>query len=483
MLKEKESFLQKLVLFFDASIIAVAFFVAYFLRKYFQAFYKLDIFPSKSILAGYTSTLSEYLVILFLVIPLWCLIFYLSGMYASLRTRKLFEIVWIVLRSSFISILVFGAFVFLLKLEFVSRLFFAIFFIISFIFILLEKIVLFSIIHYVRRKGISYRRVLVVGTGNRAVNLVRTIKNHPEWGFNIIGVIDDEPKKQIKNVDDILVIGPLYDLSSIIHKNSIDDVIFVVPRSRLSYIEDAIHSCEIEGIRAIVAVDLFDLRIAKSHITAIGSIPLVTFETTIAKEWELVIKRLIDVVLSGLGIILLGPIFFIVAILVKISSPGPILFKQERASLNGRKFKLFKFRTMYKGADKILSQANIFNDMDKSDFQEKKMKFITPIGKFLRKFSLDELPQLFNVLAGNMSLVGPRPLPLHEVEEFKPWQRRRLSVRAGITCLWQVNGRNKINYNDWMKLDLEYLDNWSLWLDFKILVKTIPVVLFGRGAY
>jgi len=159
------------------------------------------------------------------------------------------------------------------------------------------------------------------------------------------------------------------------------------------------------------------------------------------------------------------------------------LFKQERLGLHGRRFVLYKFRTMYEGAQKKLANINVFNDMNSPSFKKKKLKYITPLGKILRKFSIDELPQLFNVFMGHMSLIGPRPPVPEEVKQYKPWQRRRLSMRPGLTCLWQISGRNKLDFNEWMKLDLKYLDNWSLRLDFEILIKTIPMVLFGIGAY
>ena len=187
--------------------------------------------------------------------------------------------------------------------------------------------------------------------------------------------------------------------------------------------------------------------------------------------------------ISGMGIVILSPFLLVVAILIKLTSRGPLLFKQQRLGLNGRKFELYKFRTMYEGAEEILSKVENLNEKDGSDYREKKIKMITPVGRFLRKFSIDELPQLFNVFIGHMSLVGPRPTPPDEVSLYSSWQRRRSSMKPGITCLWQTKGRNKIGFEEWMKMDLEYLDSWSLWLDFKILMKTIPVVLFGIGAY
>jgi exopolysaccharide biosynthesis polyprenyl glycosylphosphotransferase len=232
-----------------------------------------------------------------------------------------------------------------------------------------------------------------------------------------------------------------------------------------------------------VAVDLFDTKLARSSVTELDGLPLLHFKTTHAREWELLVKRIFDFAASGLGILILSPFFLVTAILIKATSKGPAFFKQDRLGLHGRRFTLYKFRTMRMGAHDILSDVTDLDSMTTPEFRNKKTKWITPVGRFLRKFSLDELPQLFNVFVGHMSIVGPRPTVPDEVEKYKTWQRRRFSMKPGITCLWQVNGRNNITFEDWMKLDLEYLDRWSLWLDAKILLKTVPVVLFGIGAY
>jgi len=483
MLKEKEAVLRKAMIAFDAFIVVFSFFLAYFLRHHFHSFYRLDLIPSAQVVSGRPNSLSDYLVVLFVAVPLWCGMLYLYGMYHSMRTRTIPEIVWIILKSSFFAILVFGFIVFLFELEFVSRMFFVLFVTAVFIFILLEKVVVFSAAHNLRKRGYNYRRILIVGKGRRAAEFINRIKNRPEWGIEIIGAVDDEPGRKIADFKDVKIIGTLKDLPQILHKQAVDEVVFVVPRLRLNYIENAIYVCEIEGIKATIVVDLFDLKIARAHQTEIDGIPLLTFETTVAKEWQLFIKRGIDIILSGLGIIILTPLFLIVTILIKLSSSGPLLFEQERLGLNGRKFILYKFRTMYKKAQENLTNINVFNDMNNPTFKKKKIKYITPMGRILRKFSIDELPQLFNVFAGHMSLIGPRPSVPEEVKQYKPWQRRRLSMRPGLTCLWQIKGRNKLSFNEWMKLDLEYLDNWSLRLDFEIMMKTIPVVLFGIGAY
>ena len=483
MFKEKENVIKNAMLLFDALIVSLAFFPSYFIWQKYYTFYKGSFMLSIEAIEPPLSSIGVYIVVLFFVVPLWCILLYLNGAYYDWRTRNLLEILWIVTKSAFFTILASGTIIYLFRLEFVNRLFFVIFLMISSILIIVGKIVIFSFMHAIRRKGYNFRRILIVGTGRRAVNIINKIQNHPEWGIKIIGAIDDEPSRGIEKVKDVEVIGSIKDISEILHMYVIDEVIFVVPRLRLNYIENAIYDCETQGVKATVAVDLFNLKIARARQTELEDIPLLTFETTVAKESQLFIKRAMDIVISGLAIIILSPLFLVVASLIKLTSSGPVIFRQKRISLNGRVFVLYKFRTMHKEAEKEQSELKVLNEMKGPVFKVKKDHRITPVGRILRKFSIDELLQFFNIFVGHMSLIGPRPLPVYEVAKFEPWQRRRLSMRPGLTCLWQIKGRNKIEFDEWMNLDLEYLDNWSLGLDFKILILTIPVVLLGIGAY
>jgi len=210
---------------------------------------------------------------------------------------------------------------------------------------------------------------------------------------------------------------------------------------------------------------------------------VMTFGNSVFEGWPLVFKRLLDIIISAILLILLAPMFLIVAILVKFDSPGPIFFVQERVGLNKRKFQLYKFRTMVANAEQRQAELESLNEADGPVFKIKEDPRVSPIGKFLRKASIDELPQLLNVLGGEMSLVGPRPLPIRDYQRFDQDRlRRRFSVRPGITCLWQVNGRSSVSFHEWMRLDMRYIDNWSFWLDLKILARTIPAVLRGSGA-
>jgi exopolysaccharide biosynthesis polyprenyl glycosylphosphotransferase len=457
----------------DGMVIFFAFLVAYFIRDHFSyLFGDPDTYKQAS---GYTAGAAA--------VFLWCAMLYWNGMYRSIRIKPFMNVVWIIFKSAFFTFLAYSVFLFLTKSTVVGRLLFGVFLIISTSLIMAEKFILFVLKNNVRSRGYNLSRVLIVGTGRRAHEFIKKVKDHSEWGIKILGAIDDEPTNGKKNVAGIDIIGTADRLVDILHARAVDEVVFVVPRSRLPYMQNYIYDCEIEGIKATVAVDLFEARIAQSHLREMDGSPFLTFETTLAREWQLFIKRFIDVILSAFAIIILSPLYLLVALLIKMDSKGPAFFIQKRVGLNGRKFLLFKFRTMYIDAQQRQVELEKLNMMKGPVFKVKNDPRVTRVGKILRKLSIDELPQLFNVLQGEMSLVGPRPPLPKEVVQYDPWQRRRLSMRPGLTCLWQVSGRNSIDFNQWMKLDLEYLDKWCLRLDFKIIVKTIPVVLLGVGAY
>lgn len=483
MLRERERAVRRAIMLLDILAISFSFFLTFFLRRHLHAFYRLDLIPSVRVMAEMSVPIQDYFIVLFLIIPIWSFSLYINGIYSSLRTKSLPEVIWIVLKSAFFVTAAFGTCVFFFKLKFVSRIFFIMLLAISTFSILLEKAAIFFVMRSVRKKGYNFRKILIVGTGRRAVHFIRKLEEHPEWGFRIAGIVDYEQVNVGKLVSGIEVLASLDKIPQIIQHRAIDEVVFLIPRAQLDKIEEYLYVCETYGVNATVAVDLFDVKISKLRQTEIDGIPLITFDTTPADEQRLFLKRVIDVVGSGIGILLLSPLFLLITLLIKATSGGPVLYIQKRCGSNGRKFVLYKFRSMYQGAHKRLGELAKINEMKGPVFKIKNDPRITPVGRFLRKFSLDELPQLFNVFAGQMSLVGPRPPLPKEVSRYEPWQRRRLSMRPGITCLWQVSGRNKIGFDEWMKLDLEYIDNWSLWLDIKILFKTIPAVLFGRGAY
>ncbi|MCJ7663502.1 MAG: sugar transferase, partial [Desulfobacterales bacterium] len=277
-------------------------------------------------------------------------------------------------------------------------------------------------------------------------------------------------------------LGLAKDLPKLLEREVVDEVIFVVSQEELQSMGDLFLLCEERGITARLAINFFPHLIAKTHLEELDGLPLLTFATTPKNELLFLLRRVFDLIGSAALILILSPGLLLITLLIRLDSPGPAIYRQIRTGLNGRKFIFYKFRSMVQGAEAKQKELAAFNVMKGPAFKMKNDPRVTRIGRFLRKTSFDELPQLFNVLRGDMSFVGTRPPLPQEVEHYQGWQRRRLSMKPGITGLWQVSGRNKIDFEEWMKLDLEYIDNWSLWLDFKILLKTIPTVIFGRGA-
>jgi exopolysaccharide biosynthesis polyprenyl glycosylphosphotransferase len=269
-----------------------------------------------------------------------------------------------------------------------------------------------------------------------------------------------------------------------LHEHSVSGVIISARHTYFEQVEIAIKTCELEGVEAWLVADFFGTQISRARFDELLGHPLLVFRTTPETSWPGVAKQIMDFIGALFLLISLSWLFVILAILIKLTSPGPVFFRQQRSGLNGSPFTLYKFRTMVTNAEQFKSELEAMNEMSGPVFKVTNDPRITPIGKWLRRYSLDELPQLYNVLRTEMSLVGPRPLPVDEVMRFDNLaHRRRLSVKPGLTCLWQISGRNQISdFKDWVRLDLEYIDNWSLWLDLKILIRTIPAVLIGTGA-
>ena len=481
MIKEKEQLFRKLLMVIDIFVVAVSFLLSYILRQHIHSFYKIDIFPGKQLIGDMYASV-RYFNILPVVLFSWWASLMSSGLYESFRRKSFFEIVWGIIKSAFFVIIVLSAIGFILKLEFLSRSFILLFFLITCVLLIIERFSIVSFLRHLRSQGYNFRSILLVGTGQRAENFIKLVHKHSEWGLKIIGLIDADKDMAGRTICGETVIGVLDDIPDILNQKAVDEVIFIVPRSWLSIIEKSLLACELQGVRTNIAADFFNLNIARSVSSDIEGMPLLSFQTTIGEEWQLLLKRIFDIILSLAGIILALPISLAIAVMIKTMSHGPAVFKQVRSGLNGRKFVMYKFRTMVDGAEKMKDDLNSLNEMDGPVFKMKKDPRVIRFGVFLRRSSMDELPQLFNVLKGDMSIVGPRPPLPSEVEKYEIWQRRRLSMKPGLTCLWQANGRNNVDFEKWMRLDLEYIDNWSIGLDFKIILKTIPAVLFSIGA-
>jgi exopolysaccharide biosynthesis polyprenyl glycosylphosphotransferase len=274
----------------------------------------------------------------------------------------------------------------------------------------------------------------------------------------------------------------LGELPNLLRGQVVDEVILTVESQNLAEFEDIFVLCDEEGVRTRIVLDFFPHVNSEMYLDRLGTLPLLTFSAAPYDEIRLLAKRVIDVVLAGAALVLLFPFMLLVALLILLTSPGPMVFRQVRCGLNGRRFTCYKFRSMCRNAEELRAQLEHLS-MRSTAFKIQDDPRLTPVGRWLRKFSIDEWPQLWNVLKGDMSLVGPRPAVQGEVDNYKGWQRRRLRMRPGLTCSWAIEGRDNLDFETWMSLDMQYIDNWSLTLDWKILLLTIPQVLTGRGAH
>lgn len=328
----------------------------------------------------------------------------------------------------------------------------------------------------------NLRFALVVGTGERALRLTRTLRERADLGYRVVGCVDD-----VRPTDDALLpwLGTMDDLSKVLSDTVIDEVFIALPmRSSYERIQCAVSRCEEQGTMVTMPADFFTARLARTRLGEVGCEPMLYLSAVPENDWRVAVKRAIDFFGAFTLIVLLSPVMLVSALAVHWTSPGPVVFRQTRIGLNKRPFSLLKFRTMVQDAEARQAALEARNEASGPVFKIRKDPRITPLGSFLRRTSLDELPQLFNVLKGEMSLVGPRPLPCRDVAGFREdWQRRRFSVLPGITCLWQLSGRSDVSFERWMALDMQYIDQWSLRLDMDILVKTALVVLRGEGAY
>jgi exopolysaccharide biosynthesis polyprenyl glycosylphosphotransferase len=403
--------------------------------------------------------------------------------YRSYRTASFVDELLAIAKGIVAGGLILGAIAFALKLNYLSRGFILSFVVINFAIIGTERFAVRSLSWAVRRHGYNFRNVLIVGTNDTARDIAQKISQYHNWGLRLAGFIAEDVHDAGSSLDGIAVVARLQELETFIRHEAIDEVIFCVPFRKLPDLEDTFLMLEEHGINARIAAQMFPHLIARMGFEELETVPLLTFSTVPENTIALAIKRFSDIVLAVVLMICSFPIVVAAALAVKATSSGPVLFKQKRSGLHGRTFTLYKFRSMYRDAESLRSDLERLNEMEGPVFKIKADPRITPLGRFLRRTSIDELPQLWNVLKGDMSIVGPRPPVPEEVEKYERWQRRRLSMRPGITCIWQISGRNKISdFDQWVKLDLQYIDTWSLALDLKIFLKTIPVVLFQRGA-
>jgi exopolysaccharide biosynthesis polyprenyl glycosylphosphotransferase len=405
------------------------------------------------------------------------------GAYGLPKYTSKAKYTWAVFRGVSLAIGILLSLLFFLNIQYISRTVIFIFAGCEFVALSALRMVVKN--YFIRSvaSGKNSLKVLIVGTGERARELVAELEQQADWGVEIVGYLDPDSTRVGQRINDTEVIGTLDNVDECLKQHIIDEVIIAIPRSMLEDAEPIVLACEEEGIKLRFMADVFNVHVAKISLTLIGQTPLLTLESVAQDSTQLLIKRIFDFSLSLLAMPVVLPVLFIAAFAIKQDSPGPVFFVQQRVGLKKRYFSMFKLRSMYVDAEEKLKEIEHLNEAEGPIFKMKNDPRITRVGRFIRKSSIDELPQLFNVLLGDMSLVGPRPMSTRDVDLFdKGIQRRRFSVKPGLTCLWQISGRSDLPFHKWLELDLEYIENWSLWLDLKILLKTPIAVFQSRGA-
>jgi exopolysaccharide biosynthesis polyprenyl glycosylphosphotransferase len=425
--------------------------------------------PVKALLLGVT-------------LVLWVLIGHWIGAYDRLYGNNLRAAVYDTVRQVLLGVLGLVAFQYMLQLE-ISRLFIALFAAYNTVLLIVYRASAGRLRGYIRRQFGAETYYVVVGSGPKAIALGRQLEAAHEFGIQLLFFVDPSGGMgDTVKLDRTYTVRQVGDLEQMLRRNVIDEIVFTVDTQTLAQMEELFLLCDEEGVRTRVVIDFFPHVNSEVFLDRFGKTPLLTFSTTPHDEIQLFLKRTFDVAASAGALAVLALPLALVALLIRVTSRGPALFRQVRCGLNGRRFTFYKFRSMVEGAEGMLDDVAHLNERDGPVFKIANDPRLTAIGRYLRRYSVDEWPQFWNVLRGDMSLVGPRPAVPSEVEHCKIWQRRRLRMRPGLTCLWALQGRDKVDFERWMRLDLEYIDTWSLTLDFKILMQSIPRVLAGEGA-
>jgi len=455
----------------DALAVAVAFVATYYLRHYLPDF----------ITVGETLPLHEYWAVIVGVAGLWAwLLFRFEDHEApdssGREWRRLAKV-------SALGLLIVLAVGYAFRILFIPRTLIFLFVGVACGVLLVERALFDRWLERRLRSDARRRSVLVVGTGSLARALASRCSANPGWGLHVLGFLSAEAGDVGRPVAGSRVLGAYDDFPRLARELILDQVVVAVPLEEFAVLRGVFVECDKIGLTVLVLSDWLASETSPPRLAQVADLPAVILAPTSEHEWQLFFKRVLDVVVSSIGLVVLAPLFLAIAVAIKCSSAGPVFYLWRVVGFNRRPFVSYKFRTMYVDADRVKDSLAPFNEMKGPVFKMKNDSRVTPVGRWLRKFSLDELPQLYSVLTGTMSLVGPRPPLVTEVPRFESWHRRKLSIKPGITCLWQIKGRNSIvDFDEWVKLDLEYIDNWSLWLDVKILLRTIPAVLFARGA-
>lgn len=479
MLKEKNRVIVRFHLFIDVLITMLAFVGAYFTKKY--------LLPGG---AGGLSTAPNYYTLLFMVTVIWGLTFQAFNLYEPYRKRSLMQVLVNASQAVCFSLLVFGAVLYALKNHDVSRGMILIFGGLNMVMLCVSKTIIYLVLARIRKRGYNTRNILVVGSLERARDILRKIEKQKGSGYIIQGCLDvDSSRIGREVIPGVTVLDNVEKLAEILKETVVDELIFAMPLKLIPNASGYLTLAESMGVSVRIVPDwqihklVYKPGNASVSFENFLQIPTMKMHMISSDAVGLMLKNVYDYVFSCIMLVVSLPFFLVIGLAIKLISPGPVFYKQKRMGVNGRFFEIYKFRTMVVGADTMLDELMEANEADGPAFKIRKDPRVIPyVGTFLRKTSLDELPQLINVVRGEMSLIGPRPPIPSEVSEYELWQRRRLSMKPGMTCIWQVTpNRNDVSFEGWMKMDLEYIDNWSLGLDAKIFLSTIRAVVMGSG--
>jgi exopolysaccharide biosynthesis polyprenyl glycosylphosphotransferase len=415
----------------------------------------------------------------------WHLLYRSFGLYRTRRVGLLSGDWWDITKAVSVGTLILLGLGSILDFQAVNGIFIATFFAVVLVGTIVTRTILKALLAGTRQNGRSLKNLVIVGCGSRGADFGKKVRNRPDFGYLLLGYIDEiPPPENPLHGGPEKILGPPERMREILESEDVDEVVITLPiASCYQVIVDIISICEELSVDVLVPSDFFPTRLVSVAVDDSRAWPAVELRNHQPPAAGVFFKRVIDALGSLVALIVLSPLLVITAIAIKLDSRGPVFFSQDRVGLKRKMFKVHKFRTMQVGAEERIKELEAQNEVDGAAFKMANDPRVTRVGRILRKLSFDELPQFFNVLRGNMSLVGPRPLPIRDVEKFeKGWQKRRFSVKPGLTCLWQVNGRHEIDFEHWMELDLQYIDNWSLSMDFDILLKTVPAVLRGSGA-
>ncbi|OQA42146.1 MAG: UDP-glucose:undecaprenyl-phosphate glucose-1-phosphate transferase [Chloroflexi bacterium ADurb.Bin325] len=459
----------------DVLLISVALLIAYWLRYDRQLFRLVD--PANNV------PFSVYLPLVGVLTVIWLAASHRAGAYDVRRGRPLLDELYSVVNATTLAIMLMVVLVFFYRRLFYSRIIFVYAGIAIVVLVGLARGVRQVILTRLRQAGQGVDRVVIIGAGEVGRTVIRNLIAQPELGYRVVGFLDDDPAKSTTDIGPIRALGPLDNLSEVIREQAIDQVIITLPwqyhRKTVRLVTDSEHA----GVRARVVPDLFQLSLGGVDVEAINGIPLISIKETRLTGVNLALKRIVDVFIAGAVMLVGSPVWLLVALAIKLDSPGPVLFRQERVGRDGHLFTVYKFRSMYVDAEQRLEELRGQNEASGPLFKVRDDPRRTRVGRFIRTTSIDEIPQFLNVLRGEMSIVGPRPGLPNEVAQYQEWHHKRLQVLPGITGLWQVSGRSNLTFDEMVMLDIYYAENWSLSRDLRIMLRTVPQILFGDGAY